>query len=127
MDPNAPDVNGNTAEIADDPNTLGEANGDPISLQNLMEWEEHLLSIPIDNFDDLFTGDLSPNESDGTENVSLNSQSIVVGSPFSSDIAVPAYDVVPNVILTDLTGPVLSSPSPQGVCARVAFVMKTDV
>lgn len=113
MDPNAPDVNGNTAENADDPNTFSEANGDPFSLQNLMEWEEHMLSIPIDNFGDLIAGDLSPNQS---ENVSLNSQAIVMDSPSSNA----------NVV-SDFTEPVLLSPSPKGVCARAASVMKIDV
>lgn len=102
MDPNAPVVDGNTAENADDPKTFSEANGDTFSLQNLMAWEENILSIPIDDLDELLCGfsPSSPSDPDVSESLYLN-------SPSDSAVALAPYDTVPSVLATDPPGPAL--------------------
>lgn len=87
MDPNAPVVDGNTAENAADPNTFSEANGGTFSLQNLMAWEENILSIPIDDLDELWLEDSPPHVQNVAENTTaLDSQSIVSGFPFDNSM-----------------------------------------
>jgi len=85
VDPNAPVVDGNTAENADDPNTFSEANGGTFSLQNLMEWEENLLSISIDDITELWLEGSPPHVQNVTENPtdldSLFDNSMVLLSP----------------------------------------------
>jgi hypothetical protein len=84
VDPNAPVVDGNTAENADDPKTFSEANGGTFSLQNLMELE---VNLSLDDLDELWLEDSPPHVQNVAENTTaLDSQSIVSGFPFDNSM-----------------------------------------
>lgn len=90
-------MDGNTAKIADDPNTFSEANGDSFSLQNLMELE---VNLSLDDLDELLCGFSPSSLSDVSESLYLN-------SPSDSAVALASYDTVPGVLATDPPGPAL--------------------
>jgi hypothetical protein len=106
--PIAPVVDGNTAEIADDPNTFSEANGDSFSLQNLMELE---VNLSLDDLDELLCGFSPSSLSDPDVSESLpDNPSNPDGSEDLPDrvaVALASYDTVPGVFATDPTGPAL--------------------
>ena len=108
MDPIAPVVDGNTAEIADDPNTFSEANGDSFSLQNLMELE---VNLSLYDLDELLCGFSPSSLSDPDVSESLpDNPSNPDGSEDLPDrvaVALASYDTVPGVFATDPTGPAL--------------------